>query len=86
MIGLVVESGIDLERVAFCILPIGTGNDFSRALGWGGYYIYFKEGYLIELKQRIIEWIEAEEAYYDLWNITFTTYPDGTVYKIRDHE
>ncbi len=31
-----VRYGIDTLEVPIGIIPIGTGNDFSRAMGWGG--------------------------------------------------
>lgn len=32
----IVKYGIDIENVVIGIVPIGTGNDFSRSTGWGG--------------------------------------------------
>lgn len=36
IIELMLQAGIDIERVAIVPLPCGTGNDFSMQLGWGG--------------------------------------------------
>lgn len=32
----IVEYGIPIHNVPIGVIPIGTGNDFSREMGWGG--------------------------------------------------
>ena len=32
----IVKYGISVDKIVIGIIPIGTGNDFSRATGWGG--------------------------------------------------
>jgi len=86
VVELIAKSGVNTDSIVFCIIPIGTGNDFSRCLGWGGSPISFSAGHINALKARIIDWLAGEESWYDIWNVELDTYEDGTIYQVRNKQ
>eukprot|EP00928_Gymnodinium_smaydae_P017906 TRINITY_DN16831_c0_g1_i1.p1 TRINITY_DN16831_c0_g1~~TRINITY_DN16831_c0_g1_i1.p1 ORF type:complete len:495 (-),score=110.30 TRINITY_DN16831_c0_g1_i1:141-1427(-) len=74
-----VSHGIDVGRVALGVIPFGTGNDFSRTLGWGGYppsQLIGEE--FCALRQHVRRWIDADVIPYDIWRVTVTTHEQGS--------
>ena len=72
-----LEERIDLEKIAIGVVPIGTGNDFSRSLGWGADSTKFDLQDFSKLSSMIKKWKNSGIGYYDVWDIYIETYEDG---------
>jgi len=65
------KHGIDTpSQVIFGIVPLGTGNDFSRVAGWGGEN---PSGFLDKdckgLRKMVSDWAEAAWRPHDVWEV-----------------
>ena len=78
-IGWVAEAmrGADLQPgAALCPVPLGTGNDFSRALGWGGGF----DGDTLRSVGRLLHTIAGGyTSYIDRWQVAQVSPPEHTV-------
>lgn len=81
-----LKVGVDLDKIAISILPIGTGNDFSRSTGWGYKTITFGRKNLQSLRRIVKLWNEADEDYYDLWDIEIKTQKTGHFFDIKNQQ
>ena len=68
-----ILSAIDELQIRPCppvaVLPIGTGNDLARTLGWGG-------GYTDELVEKILHQVDdSAVVHMDRWNLVSTPLP-----------
>ena len=66
-----IAHDIDTKRIAFGVIPYGTGNDFARALGWGGASpstSIFDDG-MKDFKLMVTEWLQADVKPFDIWEI-----------------
>lgn len=76
---------IDTTKVAVGVVPFGTGNDFSRTLGWGGYPPKQLVGQdYAALKQHVRRWLDADLEQHDIWEVTVTTHEAGNFLFVQE--
>jgi diacylglycerol kinase family enzyme len=61
------ESGVDITRCLFGLLPLGTGNDLSRALGWGPEKDVTSD--MAKFKIIVRDLAEATSIFVDVWDV-----------------
>jgi diacylglycerol kinase family enzyme len=59
--------GINPLETPLVVIPLGTGNDFSRSLFWGGEKTMLIEHNFRSLKKLIRKWINAKAVEFDIW-------------------
>ena len=84
VLSCILSEGISLTRIVFGIVPIGTGNDFSRSLGWGCQTVKVSKGSYKELSKLVKKWMSAPVGNYDMWDVTVETFPNGKIFDIKD--
>lgn len=77
-----VKCGVDLSKCPIGIVPFGTGNDFSRVLGWGGESSGNLGQSLGELRTLIKQWMNADICDFDIWEVNVYTTESGFFRKI----
>jgi len=66
-----VRAGVDVSQCPIGIIPFGTGNDFSRVLGWGPTAPSSLIGSeMQDLKALVRRWLDAVVLDYDIWEVS----------------
>lgn len=78
-----IDKGVDLDQIIFGIIPIGTGNDFSRTIGWT-VTTSFSDTNLGGLKGIIKEWLNASIRKYDIWDLELDLHEGGNIRRIKN--
>ena len=75
---------INPMKVSLSIIPLGTGNDFSRNLGWGSQQKVLTQNSFEELKRLIREWTQAKEECLDIWQVEIGVNEHGRFEKVEN--
>jgi len=74
---------VNFDRCLIGIVPFGTGNDFSRNLGWSGSAPSPLIGdRLSALKKLVKRWNSAEYSEFDVWEVTVHAAQEGFFKKV----
>lgn len=82
VLGAIADLGLD-PPPAVAIMPLGTGNDLSINLGWGGKF----EGKWVKqehIYSTLLQYNNAKEISVDYWNMVATA-PNGSYYANLPH-
>ncbi|GBG30125.1 Diacylglycerol kinase [Hondaea fermentalgiana] len=74
-----------LEHLPIGVIPFGTGNDFSRAMGFGASApVPLVGAHMLALKKLMIATLEAQEASLDVWKVRIAKGPNGKFFEVRN--
>jgi len=78
-----INAKISFDKCAIGTIPFGTGNDFSRVMGWGPTEPKVLIGpHLSNFKELISKWVDAQVEDFDIWEITIETHENGGLKQI----
>ncbi|EER17160.1 diacylglycerol kinase, putative, partial [Perkinsus marinus ATCC 50983] len=80
-----IQHGINTDRVCIGIIPFGTGNDFSRATGWGpSAPSDFPGSCLSGFRTWLKRWLSATIKQFDIWEVEVDLDDDGgVIYQLK---
>lgn len=88
--GEVEKHGVHSSQILYGIIPLGTGNDFSRVAGWGGKNptnINDPGSDFAELRAMANRWAKAKPRPHDCWEVTIKVEDEfGEIKKVNSQK